>query len=162
MRKGGYGVYTKSKMDEKRISKYFAPLSEPGDDPMQEWSSLSRPGYSETEERKVIIIVGEKCICLLSETKPLRPQPRLMQSVAGGEQEHARDCDGSNSGSSLFSLIGGFWPERSLVELSLTFQFRVVKAAGVAERPRAVGAAPPFGRVDPVTAVAPAGRSGAL
>jgi hypothetical protein len=65
MRKGGYGVYTKSKKDKKRISKYFAPLSEPGDDPMQEWSSLSRPGYSETEERKVIIIVGEKCICLL-------------------------------------------------------------------------------------------------
>jgi hypothetical protein len=73
-----------------------------------------------------------------------------------------RDCNGSDSGSSLFSLIGGFWPKRSLVELSLTFEFCIVKAAGVAERPRAVGTAPPFWRVDPVTAVAPAGRSGAL
>jgi hypothetical protein len=57
--------YIQVKETKKRMNKYLAPFFEPGDDPMQEWSSLSRPGYSETQERKVIIIVGEKGICLL-------------------------------------------------------------------------------------------------
>ena len=63
---------------------------------------------------------------------------------------------------SSLPLIRGFRPDRSLVQLPLALELGVVKATCVAERPRAVGAAPPFRRVDPVAAVAPPGRSRAL
>ena len=62
----------------------------------------------------------------------------------------------------LFSLIGGFRPERSLVELPFTPQLRVVEATCVAERSSAVGTTPPFRGVYLVTAVAPPGRNRAL
>jgi len=62
----------------------------------------------------------------------------------------------------LFSLIGGFRPERSLVELPFTLQFRVVEAICVAERSCAVRTTPPFRGIYPVTAVAPPGRSRVL
>lgn len=63
-------------------------------------------------------------------------------------------------GASLAALIALF--TASLLHLPLPLQLRVVKPAGVAERPGAVGTTSPLGGVDTVAAVASAWRCGAL
>ena len=57
---------------------------------------------------------------------------------------------------------GAFRPDRSLLHLPFPLQLGVVEATRVAEGPRPVGASSPFRRIDPVAAVASAGRSSAL
>ena len=59
----------------------------------------------------------------------------------------------------LVSIVGGFGSDGSLFQLSFALKLGVVQAAGVAESSRAVWAAPPFGSIDPVAAMASSRRS---
>lgn len=62
----------------------------------------------------------------------------------------------------LVSIVGGFRSNGSLFQLSFAFKLGVMQTAGVAESSRAVWAAPPFGSIDPVAAMAPSRRSRTL
>lgn len=53
-------------------------------------------------------------------------------------------------------LVGVLGPNLPVLELLFALEFGIVKSAGVAERPCAVGSAPPFGSVNTVATVAPA------
>lgn len=62
----------------------------------------------------------------------------------------------------LISVVGGFGSDGSLFQLSFALKLGVVQAAGVAESSRAIWAAPPFGSIDPVAAMASSRRSRTL
>jgi len=55
----------------------------------------------------------------------------------------------------LAPLLCRLGSDRLLVELASPLELGIVQAAGVAKRAGAVRAAPPLGRIDPVTAVTP-------
>ena len=54
----------------------------------------------------------------------------------------------------LVSIVGGFRADGSLFQLSFALKLGIMQTAGVAKSSRAVWAAPPFGGINPVAAMA--------